>query len=114
MENKLKMMKKVGFISICIMLIVMLLSLFFRDKMITFGVGLGCMIGLIGFNMILQWGYSVETNSKASAFKNYLSRYVFYACMFGLSYYFGANILALLVGFMCHKIAIYIYSFTGK
>ena len=61
MENKLKMLKKVGFISICIMLIVMILSLFFKDKTITLGVGLGCMIGLIGFNMILQWGYSVET-----------------------------------------------------
>ena len=82
MENRLKMMKKVGFLSICIMLIVMLLSLFFKDKMITFGVGLGCMIGLIGFNMILQWGYSVEGNGKKSGHRNFLSRYLFYVCMF--------------------------------
>ncbi len=114
MEKRLDMLKRVGIYSITITAVAMIISLIFKDKTITLGVGLGCMIGLIGFNMILQWGYSVETNSKASAFKNYLSRYVFYACMFGLSYYFGANILALLAGFMCHKIAIYIYSFTGK
>ena len=114
MEDKLKMMKKVGFISICIMLIVMLLSLFFKDKMITFGVGLGCMIGLIGFNMILQWGYSVEMGKKPRVPKNFLSRYAFYLIMFGLCYYLGANVLALLVGFMCHKLALFIYSFTEK
>lgn len=114
MEEKLNMLKRVGIYSIAITAIAMIISIVFKDKTITLGIGLGCMIGLIGFNMILQWGYSVETNSKASAFKNYLSRYVFYACMFGLSYYMGANILALLVGFVCHKIAIYVYSFTRK
>lgn len=114
MENRLKMMKKVGFLSICIMIVVMLLSLFFKDKMITFGVGLGCMIGLIGFNMILQWGYSVETGKNPRVYRNFLSRYAFYAIMFGLCYYLGANVLALLVGFMCHKLAVFVYSITEK
>ncbi len=114
MENKLKMMKKVGFISICIMIIVMLLSLFFKDKMITFGIGLGCMVGLIGFNMILQWGDNVEMGKNTKAYRHFLSRYAFYAIMFGLCYYLGANVLALLVGFMCHKVALFIYTFTEK
>lgn len=114
MENKLKMMKKVGFLSICIMFLVMLLSLFFRDKYITLGIGLGCMIGLIGFNMILQWGYSVETGKNTKVGRNFLSRYAFYAIMFGLCYYLGANVLALLVGFICHKAAVFIYSLTEK
>lgn len=115
MENKLQMMKQVGLISIGITLVVMLISLFFQDKSITVGIGLGCMIGLIGFNMILQWGYRVqEKNSSRSAFFNYILRYLFYGCMFVLSYMMGANLLALLGGFVCHKVAIYIYSFTKE
>lgn len=112
MENKLKMMKKVGFLSIVITMIVMLISLLFKDKGITVGLGLGCMIGLIGFNMILQWGIRVQAkNSSRSAFFNYILRYLFYGCMFVLSYYMGANLLSVLVGFACHKIAVYVYSF---
>ena len=114
MEEKLDMLKRVGIYSISITVIVMLLSILFKDKTITLGIGLGCMIGLIGFNMILQYGYSVEGNGKRSGQRNFLSRYGFYAAMFVLSYYMGANILALLVGFLCHKVAIYIYSFTRK
>ena len=114
MDKKLDMLKKVGFYSIAITIVVMVFSLFFKDKTITLGIALGCLIGLIGFNMILQWGYSVESNEKRVGFGNYLSRYGFYACMFTLSYFMGANLLALLVGFICHKIAIYVYSFIGK
>lgn len=115
MEDKLKMMKMVGFISVIITGIAMLGSLLFHDKGITLGLGLGCMIGLIGFNMIVQWGFSIQEHSSArSTFMNYLLRYIFYGCMFTLSYYFGANIFALLVGFICHKLAIYVYSFMGN
>ena len=60
MENKLRMLKKVGMISIGITIVVMLISLFFWDKSVTVGIGLGCMIGLIGFNMIVQWGFRVQ------------------------------------------------------
>ena len=114
MEEKLDMLKKVGFYSICITIVAMLVSLVFKDKTITLGIGLGCMIGLIGFNMILQWGYSVETGKNPRVYRNFLSRYAFYAIMFGLCYYLGANVLALLVGFMCHKLAVFVYSITEK
>ena len=114
MEEKLDMLKKVGFYSICITVVAMIISLLFKDKTITLGIGLGCMIGLIGFNMILQYGYNVEGNGKKSGQRNFLSRYGFYAAMFVLSHSMGANILALLVGFLCHKVAIYVYSFTRK
>ena len=111
MENKLRMLKKVGMISIGIAIVVMLISLFFWDKSVTVGIGLGCMIGLIGFNMIVQWGFRVqEASSVRSAFFGYLLRYFFYGCMFVLSYYMGANLLGLLVGFICHKVSVYIYS----
>lgn len=114
MEEKLDMLKKVGLYSICITIVAMIVSLIFKDKTVTLGIGLGCMIGLIGFNMILQWGYSVEGNGKKSGHRNFLSRYLFYGCMFVLCYIVGANILAMLVGFLCHKISIYVYSFTRK
>ena len=114
MEEKLDMLKRVGIYSVCITAIAMIISLIFKDKTITLGIGLGCMIGLIGFNMILQWGYSVEGNGKKSGYMNYLSRYAFYACMFILCCLMGTNVLALLVGFLCHKVAIYVYSFTRK
>ena len=114
MEEKLDMLKKVGVYSIGITAVAMIISLFFKDKTITLGIGLGCMIGLVGFNMILQWGYSVEGNGKKAGHQNFLSRYLFYACMFVLCYVVGANILALLIGFLCHKAAIYVYSFTRK
>ncbi|MGN1344132.1 MAG: hypothetical protein ACI4U3_06090 [Traorella sp.] len=110
MEEKLKMMKKVGLYSIIITLVVMVISLIFKDKTITLGIGLGCMIGLIGFNMILQFGYRNEETGRKSGFMNYMSRYLFYICMFVLCAFLGANILSLLVGFMCHKVAIYVYS----
>ena len=54
MEEKLDMLKKVGLYSICITIVAMLISLVFKDKTITLGIGLGCMIGLIGFNMIKE------------------------------------------------------------
>lgn len=114
MEEKIKMIKGVGLISLIIGGAVMLLSLIFKDKAITAGVGLGCLIGLIGFNMIVQWGYSMEKNQgKRSAYFNYMLRLAFYACMFVLSYVFGANLVAVLVGFICHKIAVFVYSYRS-
>lgn len=111
MENKLKMMKQIGFISICITAVAMLISLVFKDKAITIGLALGCLIGLIGFNMILQWGLRVQQkNSSRSAFFNYMLRYIFYGCMIALSYFMGANLIGVLLGFVCHKVAIYVYS----
>ena len=112
MEEKVDMIKKVGLISVGIGGTVMLLSLIFKDKTITAGVGLGCMIGLIGFNMIVQWGYRVEGDKgNRSAYFNYMLRLVFYASMFVLSYVLGANLVAVLIGFICHKIAVFIYSY---
>lgn len=112
MEEKVKMIKKVGLISVVIGALAMLVSLIFRDKAITIGIGLGCMIGLIGFNMIVQWGYRVEGNrSHISAYFSYFLRLVFYGCMFTLSYVMGANLIAVLVGFLCHKIAVFVYSY---
>ena len=111
MENKVRMLKKVGLLSIGITVVVMLLSLLFWDKSVAIGIGLGCMIGLIGFNMIVQWGFRVqETGSMRSAFFSYMLRYFFYGCMFVLSYYMGANLLGILAGFICHKVSVYIYS----
>lgn len=114
MEEKVKMIKKVGLISVGIGLAAMLISLLFKDKTITIGIGLGCMIGLIGFNMIVQWGYHVEGDrGNRSAYFNYMLRLVFYACMFVLSYMLGANLVAVLVGFICHKAAVFIYSYRS-
>lgn len=112
MEEKIRMIKKVGLLSVAIGGGVMLLSLIFKDKAITVGVGLGCMIGLIGFNMIVQWGYRVNgEGSHRSVYFNYMLRLAFYACMFTLSYVLGANLVAVLVGFICHKIAVFVYSY---
>lgn len=114
MEEKIKMIKRVGLISVVIGGIAMLLSLFFKDKTITAGIGLGCMIGLIGFNMIVQWGYRVEgEKSHRSAYFNYMMRLLFYACMFVICYLLGANLVAVLVGFICHKIAVFLYSYKS-
>ncbi len=111
MEAKKQMIRQVQLYSFLIMAIALLISLFFWDKSISIGIVIGTLTGLIGFNMIVSMAYRIEGEGggKSAAF-NYLLRYIMYGCVFALGYMAGANILAMLVGFLCHKAALLVYS----
>lgn len=114
MEEKLIMLRKVRNYSLGLMLISCMISLLFHDKYITAGIVVGTMAGLIGFNMIVGMAYRIQgASGQRQAVMNYLLRYIFYGCIFGLSMWVGINIFACLVGFVCHKIAILIYTKWG-
>lgn len=82
-----------------------------KDKFWFAGVVIGCMAALIGFNMILKLSYTVqEGNSTRATYANYMLRYVFYGCIFALAIVNGISALALIVGFVAHKIVIYGYT----
>lgn len=111
METKKQMIRQVQLYSLFIMLVAVLISLFLKDKSITIGIVIGTLTGLIGFNMIVSMAYRIEKEGGAKqAVFNYLLRYILYGCIFALGYMAGANLIALLVGFLCHKLALLIYS----
>lgn len=112
MEAKKQMISKVRNLSLIISLIAAIISfLIFKDKYIAAGIVIGTLTGLIGFNMIVSMAYRVEGTSGAkTAVFNYLLRYLMYGCIFALCMMQGIHALALLAGFICHKIAIFIYS----
>lgn len=111
MEAKKQMIRQVQLYSLSIMAVVALISLLFKDKSITIGIIIGTLTGLIGFNMIVSMAYRIEGEGGAKqAVFNYLLRYLLYGCIFALGYMAGANLLAMLIGFVCHKIALLVYS----
>ena len=61
--------------------VLIVLSLIFKEASITGGIAIGALVSIIGFNMV-----------------------------FGVSYWRGFNIFALLAGFLCNKAAILIYT----
>lgn len=91
--------------------VLIVLSLIFKDTSITGGIAIGALASIIGFNMIVKMAYRIQGASAGrSARANYLLRYFTYAFIFGISYWQGFNIFALLAGFLCNKIAILIYT----
>ena len=51
-----------------------------------------------------------EKLSKRQGAANYIVRYIIYAVIFGFFVYLNISIIALLVGFLCHKLSIFVYA----
>lgn len=107
-----KVINKIRIVSVVASVILGLIGwVILRDKFWFAGVVIGCMAALIGFNMILKLTYTVqESNSVKATFSNYLLRYVFYGCIFALAIVKGISALSLLVGFVAHKVVIFVYT----
>lgn len=87
--------------------------LLFRDiKTIASGVLIGGLAAMIGFNSIIKMSEKIVDGGDMSrlAYTSYVRRYAVYALIFGLAVYEGVNPFALLAGYLCNKIAIYIYT----
>ena len=81
------------------------------------GVIIGALVGLIGFQMITHMTKDIEHagNAQLAGLFGYLMRFVIYAVIFVLSILAGINMLGILAGFTCHKVAIVAYSIrSGK
>ena len=81
-------------------------------KYVPAGVAIGALSGVLGFQKIIAMSERIDgsvTDLKLPAFSEYAKRYVLYLLVFGISAYAGVDILAMLVGFSCHKAAILLY-----
>ena len=83
---------------------------------VSIGIIAGAMIGIIGFSMIVLMSETISANQnpKARAYRSYLFRFLFYGCMFALFMLRGIPILSLLIGMLCHKTSMYVYTFMKR
>lgn len=106
--------------SYLLMLIAVLLSvvLFFDNyKEISIGIIIGTLCGIMGFNMIIKFSEKIDgdsVNVSRGSYNSYLRRYLMYTLVLILCAYVQIPVLAVLVGFLCHKGAIVLYSFIHR
>lgn len=111
MDEKTIMAYQIRKLTLLIAGVLIVLSLIFKEPSITGGIAIGAMVSIIGFNMVVKMAYKINgPTAGRSARANYLLRYMIYAVVFGISYWRGFNIFALLAGFLCNKAAILIYT----
>ena len=84
----------------------------FKDWKVVLGLLAGLAIALLGYRMIIAMTLSLRPDEKSGQKQGslgYVVRYLFYICAFVLLVVLGIPVLALLVGFLCHKAAILLY-----
>ena len=94
-----------------------LAGFFFQDIKVVLGIILGQVIALVGYLIIVRMALSLGTDEKAGksqGMTGYLVRYLLYACFFGFGAYTGLSVIALLIGFLCHKAAILLYAYQQR
>ncbi|MEG0329965.1 MAG: hypothetical protein RR602_02100 [Longicatena sp.] len=119
MDETTRMSQDIRKITLILTTIVTAISLvLFQGKMKTIGVGIviGACCGIIGFQMIANLGNRLEEydNARNKAIQSYTRRYAMYTLIFALSASVGVQIIALLVGMLCHKASIGIYVFLHR
>lgn len=119
MDEK-RMYQQIRHYSYVLMVIAVLLSLVFffeQAKEVAFGIIIGTLCGIMGFNMIVKFSEKIDGDSmnvSRGAYTAYMRRYLLYAVVIALSAYAGLEILAVLVGLLCHKAAIVLVSFINR
>lgn len=107
------MNKKILNYSLGIVAIVCIVSfILFKDWKVVLGLLAGLAIALLGYRMIIAMMLSLRPDEKSGQKQGslgYVVRYLFYICTFVLLVVLGIPVLALLVGFLCHKAAILLY-----
>lgn len=75
------------------------------------GIVIGALLGIISFNMIIKMSSRImEGNAERVAVSNYMLRIIGIAVIFVLALNKGIDIFALLIGFICSKIAIQVFA----
>ena len=112
------MQKKIEELSLLVSLPVSIIGMIlFDQKNVFIGVWIGCMAGLMGFNMIIQMAKNLNPDSqeaKKQGRGGYALRYLVYGIILFISAYMGVPVLSVLAGMMCHKASLLIYSAIGK
>ncbi|MBB5185112.1 small-conductance mechanosensitive channel [Faecalicoccus acidiformans] len=107
------MNKKILNYSLGIVAIACIVSfILFKDWKVVLGLLAGLAIALLGYRMIIAMTLSLRPDEKSGQKQGslgYVVRYLFYICTFVLLVVLGIPVLALLVGFLCHKAAILLY-----
>lgn len=114
MNEITSMNKKIVVYSCLIGISVAIVSgLLFNDIYVLLGVLIGLITGLIGYAMIVQMTLLLKPDEKLSKRQgaaNYIVRYIVYAVIFGVFVYLNISVIALLAGFLCHKLSIFVYA----
>ena len=112
------MRKKVEELSLLVSLPVSIIGMIlFEQKTVFIGVWIGCMMGLIGFNLIIQMTQNLNPDGQKAEKQGrggYALRYLVYGIILFISAYKGIPVLSVLAGMMCHKASLLIYSAIGK
>jgi hypothetical protein len=93
-----------------------LLALWISGWQACLGVWIGAGTGLIGYQMIISMvgTLSGQEDGRTKGTAGYAARYVVYALIFGLGSYLHFPVLSMLVGFLCHKASLFIYTYTER
>ncbi|MEG0290901.1 MAG: ATP synthase subunit I [Erysipelotrichaceae bacterium] len=118
MEEK-DMIQKIRKLHIMFVIILTILSyLIFKDfKAIGFGVIIGGLTSMMGFNSIVMMTNKIDSEISGlnrRIYTSYIRRYLMYALIFSLSMVYGVHPLALLAGFISNKLAINLYTICNK
>lgn len=93
-------------------------GLVFRNWLVSLGIIIGNLTGLLGYYMIVQMAMNLsgdEKTGKKTGLFNYSVRYLVYAAIFyGCVFYLKISVISLLAGILSHKASIYIYSILEK
>lgn len=75
------------------------------------GLILGALMGIISFNMIINMASKInEHNAQKVAVANYITRFLGIGVIFFFAMTKGIDIFALMIGFICSKIAIQLFA----
>lgn len=113
-----KMVQRVHLITLAATLIVSILTLmiFRREAVdVLIGLWLGAFAGMMGFMMIVSMAKSLEPErAKFKGMAGYYVRYAFYAVILFFAGVSDIPILAVLVGILCHKFAVFIFAYKKE
>ena len=112
MDNIAKMSKQIGKITFFLSIPASVLVGYFFKLHAFLGVWIGTGIGLLGFGWIVHFCRSISesTDGKKEGTIQYIGRYLLYGCLlFGFAC-FKIPVLSMLLGILCHKAAILLYS----
>lgn len=91
-----------------------IISLLFFDWKVGAGILIGLTMSLIGYQMIVHMVVSLPNNEKESESKGksgYTMRWGFYALVLCLFAWLGFPVVAMLIGILCHKVALLMYTY---
>lgn len=84
---------------------------------VVIGIWIGAGTGLIGFRMIQSMAVSLDTDpehSEKQGRQGYLERYGLYTLIFAAAAFLHVPVLAMLAGFMAHKISLFVYAYLER